>query len=159
MNQFLEASGASGPLLLGVGVPGSADQETRVFDLPFVLVGRNPRSDLRLDSPEVSERHAYFQIVSGQLFCIDLGSADRRLIMAAVVVGVVRLNAIRWSGSALTGFDCWRGTRFKRCRLGSQRGIGTGPGPLAPFAAAVAFGVAERSFARRQRRGLRYPAD
>ena len=74
MNQFLEASGASGPLLLGVGVPGSADQETRAFDLPFVLVGRDPRSDLRLDSPEVSERHAYFQIVSGQLFCIDLGS-------------------------------------------------------------------------------------
>ena len=44
------------------------------FDLPFALVGRDPCSDLRLDSLEVSERHAYFQIVSGQLFCIDLGS-------------------------------------------------------------------------------------
>ncbi len=76
MNLFLEACGASGPLLLGVGALGTGEHEARAFDLPFALVGRDPRSDVRLDNPEVSERHAYFQIVAGQLHCIDLGSRN-----------------------------------------------------------------------------------
>ena len=74
MNQFLEACRASGPLLLGVESPGDGDGETRAFDLPFVIVGRDPRSDLQLDAPDVSDRHAYFQLVGGQLVCVDLGS-------------------------------------------------------------------------------------
>ena len=72
-NPFLDACGANGPLLLNMESPGQAG-ETRAYDLPFVLAGRDPRSDLRLGHPDVSERHAYFQIVDGQVLCIDLGS-------------------------------------------------------------------------------------
>lgn len=73
-NPFLDACGATGPLLLNTESPGVVGGETRAFDLPFVLAGRDPRSDLRLDHPDVSERHAYLQMVDGQLVCIDLGS-------------------------------------------------------------------------------------
>jgi len=73
MNQFLEACGATGPLLLNVEAPGIAG-EARGYDLPFVLIGKDPRCDLRLDHPEVSPRHAYVQLVNGRLLCADLGS-------------------------------------------------------------------------------------
>src|SRR5438132_1146256 len=73
MNPFLEACGATGPLSLNVASLGVAG-EVRGFDLPFVLIGRDPRADLRLTDPEVSERHAYLQLVDGRLLCVDLGS-------------------------------------------------------------------------------------
>jgi pSer/pThr/pTyr-binding forkhead associated (FHA) protein len=73
INAFLEACGAAGPLSLNIESPGGGG-EIRAFDLPFVLVGRDPRADLRLDHPDVSDRHGYFQLVGGQLLCVDLGS-------------------------------------------------------------------------------------
>ena len=73
MNQFLEACGATGPLLLNVEAPG-VSIDARAYDLPFVLIGKDPRCDLRLDHPEVSPRHAYVQLVEGRLLCADLGS-------------------------------------------------------------------------------------
>ena len=73
MNQFLEACGATGPLLLNVEASGVSG-EARAYDLPFVLIGKDPRCDLRLDHPEVSPRHAYVQLVDGRLICADLGS-------------------------------------------------------------------------------------
>lgn len=74
MDQFLSACGASGPLSLRIDSPDKPGGEVRAFDLPFVIVGSDPRSDLRLSDPEVSERHAYFQLIDGQLLCADLGS-------------------------------------------------------------------------------------
>ena len=74
MNQFLEACRATGPLLLGVESPEALENEARAFDLPFVIAGRDPRADLRLNASDVSDRHAYFQIVGGQFVCVDLGS-------------------------------------------------------------------------------------
>ena len=74
IHAFLNACGAEGPLLLSTESPGAPGGETRAFDLPFVLIGRDPRSDLRLSDREVSDRHAYLQLVDGQLICIDLGS-------------------------------------------------------------------------------------
>src|SRR4051794_31811439 len=74
MNPFLHACGAAGPLVLSVETPGTSGGESRAFDQPFVLVGRDPRCDLRLTDPEVSDRHAYFQLVGGRLVCVDLGS-------------------------------------------------------------------------------------
>lgn len=73
-NPFLHACGATGPLLLNTESPGVAGGETRAYDLPFVLAGGDHRSDLRLSHPEVSDRHAYLQLVDGQLLYIDLGS-------------------------------------------------------------------------------------
>jgi pSer/pThr/pTyr-binding forkhead associated (FHA) protein len=45
-----------------------------ISDRPYLLIGRDPRSDLRLEDDGVSKRHAYVQAVGGRLFCVDLGS-------------------------------------------------------------------------------------
>lgn len=74
MNQFLEACGGASPLQITVDAPGASAREVHSFDLPFVIVGRLPEADLRLDHPEVSERHAYFQLIDGRLVFLDLGS-------------------------------------------------------------------------------------
>ena len=72
---FLEACGATGPLHLGVedsSRPGGPLR--RVLHQPFVVIGRDPTTDLLLASRRVSRRHAYLQLVGGRLFCVDLGS-------------------------------------------------------------------------------------
>jgi pSer/pThr/pTyr-binding forkhead associated (FHA) protein len=72
---FLEACGFTGPLELLVRRLGASGGGRRcLLEQPFALIGRDPRTDLCLDSPEVSRRHAYFQVVAGHLFCLDLGS-------------------------------------------------------------------------------------
>ncbi len=52
---------------------------THQFDCPFALIGRDPRSDVVLHGAEVSRNHAFFQVVSGQVFCIDLNSRNQLL--------------------------------------------------------------------------------
>lgn len=76
MNPFLEACGAKGPLVLSVESPGNAGGETQAFDSPAILIGRDPRCDLRLTGREVAERHAYLQLVGGRLVCVGLGGRD-----------------------------------------------------------------------------------
>ena len=70
----LEACGSTGPLILGVEEPGTSSFSWRVFDRQFVVVGRDPGSDLVLQDPALSRRHAYFQVIAGRLFCVDLQS-------------------------------------------------------------------------------------
>jgi pSer/pThr/pTyr-binding forkhead associated (FHA) protein len=48
--------------------------EERMFSTPYAFIGSRPGSCLRLEDPGVSQRHVYFQVVPGGLFCIDLGS-------------------------------------------------------------------------------------
>jgi len=74
LGRFLEACGASGPLRLEWDDYEKGLPVLRDFGRPAVLVGRNPRADLVLDHPLVGRRHAYFQLVEGRLFAIDLGS-------------------------------------------------------------------------------------
>ena len=61
---------------LGLLVVGPSDQQRLrvLLDRPFALVGRNTRSDVRLDAQQVDDQHAYFQVLGGRLFCIDLDS-------------------------------------------------------------------------------------
>ena len=73
-SSFAAACGLTGPLVLGVQSPDPADRSWRTFAQPFAVVGRDPRSDLPLDSPELSRRHAYLQAVAGRIFCVDLHS-------------------------------------------------------------------------------------
>jgi pSer/pThr/pTyr-binding forkhead associated (FHA) protein len=47
------------------------------FEGPFLLVGRDPRSDLVLNHPQVSRRHAFFQAIAGRVYCIDLESRTK----------------------------------------------------------------------------------
>src|SRR4051812_302275 len=74
MNLFAKACGATGPLQLVVERSDDPAVERRIFDAPFVTVGRDPRADLCLAHRGISRRHAYLQLVSGRLFCLDLGS-------------------------------------------------------------------------------------
>ncbi len=71
---FLEACGTSTPVRLGIEEPGVSGIAWRVFDRPFLVVGSHPKADICLRDPEVSRRHAYFQVIAGRLFCVDLHS-------------------------------------------------------------------------------------
>jgi len=71
---FMEACSASGPLHLSVEDKNRPGPVRRVFHQPFVIIGRDPMTDLLLDHRRVSRRHTYLQLVMGRLFCIDLGS-------------------------------------------------------------------------------------
>lgn len=71
---FLEACGARGPVRLHIDGNGTGTKASRVFDRPFILIGRDQNNDLCLDHPTVSERHAYLQLLGGNLYCVDLGS-------------------------------------------------------------------------------------
>lgn len=71
---FLASCGADTSLRVLVTARGSESRCEHRFDRPFLIAGSAPRSCLRLQDPGVSRRHAYFQVVEGRLFCVDLGS-------------------------------------------------------------------------------------
>ena len=70
---FHECQGRCGMHLL-VELPGATQPERLDLDRPFLLIGRDPDCDLRLDHLDVSPRQVYLQWVAGHLFCTDLGS-------------------------------------------------------------------------------------
>jgi pSer/pThr/pTyr-binding forkhead associated (FHA) protein len=69
---FLSACGAVGPVEVDVEDTRTHTVIRRVFEKPFLVVGRDPQSDLHLDDPDVSKRHAYLQVIGGKIYCIDL---------------------------------------------------------------------------------------
>ncbi|MFL5242930.1 MAG: FHA domain-containing protein [Gemmataceae bacterium] len=74
MTPFLEACGAAGPLQFGVTLPHSQERLSQVWHRPFVIIGRDPQSDIVLSDPNASRRHAYLQMIGGRVYCMDLGS-------------------------------------------------------------------------------------
>lgn len=74
MRVFLEACRMTGPLGIAVEAPGESAPGVRFLHQPFALVGRGQRADVPLEHPLVSRRHAYFQVVEGNLFWMDLES-------------------------------------------------------------------------------------
>lgn len=74
MEIFWESCGARGPLILEVVADGNCRTVRHVFDRPFALIGSGLRSDLCLDHPDVSRRHAYLQVIAGKPYCLDLDS-------------------------------------------------------------------------------------
>jgi pSer/pThr/pTyr-binding forkhead associated (FHA) protein len=114
INQFRTSCGATDPLELKVSGPGWDGDGRRVFDLPFILVGRDERNGLHLEDEAVSRRHAYLQQLGGGVFCVDLDSR----------------TGIRWGGEV--------------CRAGWLRpdqGIQIGPFTLEHVMADRAEGV------------------
>jgi pSer/pThr/pTyr-binding forkhead associated (FHA) protein len=73
----------------GLGVPLALDCEDASgssagsaicqFDYPFVLIGRDPRSDLILDDAQISRRHTFLQAVAGRILVVDLHSRTKIL--------------------------------------------------------------------------------
>ncbi len=76
---YRKACGLSAPLVLECeGSSRSATtSDKRSFKLPFVLVGRDPRSDLVLNHAKVSRRHAFLHAIAGRLYVIDLQSRTK----------------------------------------------------------------------------------
>jgi len=76
---FRTACGLRAPLGLECEGPisSAAGSFDRSFDCPYVLVGRDPESDLILDDGQVSRRHAILQVVAGQVFVFDLQSRSK----------------------------------------------------------------------------------
>jgi pSer/pThr/pTyr-binding forkhead associated (FHA) protein len=71
---FWKACGATGPLRLNAAGSLDDDDTGRDLPLPFAVIGRDPKADLRLDHEAVSRRHAYVQVIAGRVFWFDLGS-------------------------------------------------------------------------------------
>jgi pSer/pThr/pTyr-binding forkhead associated (FHA) protein len=74
LDQFLKACHAPAQWELhATGADGKAAGHFSAAQ-PFALLGRDPANDLCLDDKQVSQRHAYVQVIGGRLFCVDLGS-------------------------------------------------------------------------------------
>jgi pSer/pThr/pTyr-binding forkhead associated (FHA) protein len=71
---FQKACGAAGPLELQATGPSGQPAGHLAVQQPFALIGRDPANDFCLDDQQVSQRHAYVQVIAGRVFCVDLGS-------------------------------------------------------------------------------------
>jgi pSer/pThr/pTyr-binding forkhead associated (FHA) protein len=74
LDPFRQACGAAELLTLECLSPDREVPELRTVEHPFVLLGRDRRNDLCLAERGVSLRHAYLQVIRGNLFFVDLGS-------------------------------------------------------------------------------------
>jgi pSer/pThr/pTyr-binding forkhead associated (FHA) protein len=72
--RFAEACGATRPLHLRVGTADGGVLADGNVDQPFTLLGRDDACDVTLNDPEVNPRHAWFQVVGGRVYAMDLGS-------------------------------------------------------------------------------------
>jgi pSer/pThr/pTyr-binding forkhead associated (FHA) protein len=111
MRIFLEACGLLSGLTLECDDPGlpATGSICHTHRLPFTIVGRDSRSDLRLNDPLISRRHAYLQVIAGRLFCIDLDSRSRIRWEGdgtPTTTGWLEQEQFLWLGHCRL---CWRG--------------------------------------------------
>lgn len=74
MQLFMNACEADEPLRLVIRGPVGGECESRILHQPFALVGRDSRADIPLEDALVSRRHAYLQVIAGDVFWVDLDS-------------------------------------------------------------------------------------
>src|SRR5262249_1056108 len=104
---FLASCGLTGPFRLLVTGPGGVPRE-HLVDRPFLLAGRGSSNCVCLNHPAISRRHAYFQVIEGNLFGVDLES---------------RTGGV-WEGEGPGGWG-W---------VSASRGVRLGPFTLTPTA-------------------------
>ena len=78
MEPFLEACGVQGPLVVEAVYRGRSTPIRRTFHQPFVLIGRDRKSDFCLLDRDVKRRHAFVQVVAGRTLHIDLRRRPRQ---------------------------------------------------------------------------------
>ena len=61
-------------------LPASSETEPGYYNIQMVLVGRDPASDLHLDDPTISARHARLSFHHGQWWLEDLHSRNGTLL-------------------------------------------------------------------------------
>lgn len=128
---FLEACGLSTPLTIECDDPGLPAAATVRHEqtLPFAVVGRDPSSDLHLNDPLISRRHAYLQVIAGGLFCVDLGSRSRIQWEGAsepATRGWLEQDSFIWLGGCRIR---WRGNAGERAQ-GAERLDPLAPAPI-----------------------------
>lgn len=74
--RFAEACGATHPLNLRVGLADGSVLAEGSVKQPFTLIGQDDACDVTLNDPEVNPRHAWFQVVGGRVYALDLGSRN-----------------------------------------------------------------------------------
>jgi len=70
------ATGAGERFQIAVVADGDAAPVHHEFKYPYAVVGRGEGSDIILPDSKVSFRHAYFQVIEGRVFCVDLASRN-----------------------------------------------------------------------------------
>jgi pSer/pThr/pTyr-binding forkhead associated (FHA) protein len=78
---FRNACGLTAPLVLEWAQTGQGaiTSSARAFAFPFVLMGRDEKADLVLDSGQTSRRHAFLQVIGGRSYVVDLESRTKVL--------------------------------------------------------------------------------
>jgi predicted component of type VI protein secretion system len=72
--RFIDACRAKLPLRVSVKNERSGELEDVFIERPWAVIGGDPKCDIRLLHPDVSQRHAYLQFVGSRVLCCDLGS-------------------------------------------------------------------------------------
>jgi pSer/pThr/pTyr-binding forkhead associated (FHA) protein len=72
--RFINACGATLPLRVSIKNERSGEMEDVFIERPWAVIGGDPKCDIRLLHPDVSQRHAYLQFVGSRVLCCDLGS-------------------------------------------------------------------------------------
>lgn len=72
--EFSAACEARLPLRLTIRNERNGATDDVLLERPWAILGGDERCDVRLLHPDVSQRHAYLQIVASRLLCCDLGS-------------------------------------------------------------------------------------
>src|SRR6202451_3820761 len=70
------ATGAGERFQITVVAHGDAAPVNHVLKSPSAVVGRGEGCDILLPDSQVSYRHAYFQVIDGRVFCVDLASRN-----------------------------------------------------------------------------------
>jgi pSer/pThr/pTyr-binding forkhead associated (FHA) protein len=121
--RFAQACGAAHPLNLRVGLGDGGVLAEGSVQQPFTLIGRDDACDVTLNDPEVNPRHAWFQVVGGRVYTLDLGSR----------------NGLAWpDGSKRSGWlDPQTPVRVGPFHLQLRSGVSdrTGPGERDPLVA------------------------
>ncbi len=70
------ATGAGDRFRITVFAKGDTAPVEHEFQYPYAVVGRGEGCDIVLPDAKVSFRHAYFQVIEGRVFCVDLASRN-----------------------------------------------------------------------------------
>ena len=73
-------------------VRGSTPGQSFVVDRTFATIGRDPSSDIVIDEPSVSRRHAQIVYRDGWFHVQDLGSANRLAVNGVPIQGSTRIG-------------------------------------------------------------------
>jgi len=74
LGSFASAVGLHEPMRLTLTHTRSGSLTTCEIQAPYAIAGRWPQSAIHLDDPSVSKRHAYLQVIDGQVYFCDLAS-------------------------------------------------------------------------------------